>query len=103
MTVLVVNGTVEARKLEHDRSPNPNQRTKPNQHKSSYTHVPTLFESIDLEAFLKDPNVYRSSHIPRSSYHILDTICSIRLILYHIHSIPCTLYHTFYIKKPYLL
>ena len=37
---LVLHRTVEARKLEQDRPPSPNQRYEDNQHESSCMHVP---------------------------------------------------------------
>ena len=45
----ILMSTVEARKLEHDRPPTPKQRTKENQHKSSYIHVPSCWSLLYLE------------------------------------------------------
>ena len=44
-TSMLIWRSVEARKLEHDRPPIPNQRKEANQHKSSYIHVPTSLET----------------------------------------------------------
>ena len=83
--------TEEARKLERDQPPTPNQRQKEDQLKSSYIHLPTFWSLLYIYIHIY---LYPYPHLSISiSIHVsisISTYVSISISIYiHIHIYIC--------------